>query len=63
MRAKAEAAQFRRNLGMGALICAFIGGVFTYSITAVEQDQITERELAEFRMQRERESAQGTAKR
>ena len=56
-RAAAEAATRRRNLGGALVIFSFVAGVFAYSISAVEQDQITERELAQFRAQRDRQNA------
>lgn len=59
-RAAAAASQSRRNLGGAALIAAFVGGVFTYCINAVgeQQDAITDRELEQFRAQRERQRSQ-----
>jgi hypothetical protein len=52
-RAAAAKAQSRRN-GAGAFLAgSFVVGVFAYCISAVEQEEITDRDVAEFRKQRE----------
>ena len=61
-RAAAVAQQSRRN-GVGALLATgFVVGVFYYCVSAVGQnDEITERELAQFRRERDRQQAQQAA--
>lgn len=57
MRAAAQRREARRNaIGAGVAI-GFVSGVFFYCINAVsqQQDAITEQELAEFRVNRERQ--------
>ena len=49
--------QSRRNAFAGFLVCSFVAGVFTYVISAVDQDQVTERELQAYRVQREKQRA------
>lgn len=49
--------QTRRNALAGLIVTAFIGSVFTYVITAVEHDPVTEAELRAFRAERERQRA------
>ena len=59
-RAQAARAQSRRNfLGLAA-IGTFVASVFAYSILAVggEDNMITDRDVAEFKMMRERQRAQ-----
>lgn len=52
----AARSQSRRNMMGAAMISTFVGGVFLYCISAVgTDDAITERELAQFRLARERE--------
>lgn len=55
-RVAAARTQSRRNLAVAGAIVTFVGSVFAYSISAVGTDDgITERELLEFRKQRERQ--------
>ena len=49
--------QNRRNMFGGFLVCSFVAGVFTYVVNAVDQEQVTERELQEFKEQRARSAA------
>ena len=60
MRAAAAQSQARRNMMGGALIFGFVGSVFAYSILAVgsEDNMITDRDVAEFKLERERQRAQ-----
>ena len=46
-------AQSRRNLGGALLTGGFVAGVFFYCIQTVEQDEISERDVAQFRKERE----------
>ena len=60
MRMQAAAAQSRKNAIGGLIVFSFVASVFAYSILAVgsEDNAITDRDVAEFRAQRERERAQ-----
>lgn len=62
LRAKAAASQARRNFLGGAVILSFVGSVFAYSIMAVGSDDnmITDRDVTEFRLERDRRRAQET---
>ena len=52
-RLAAEARQGRRNLAGAVLATSFVVGFFFYCIQSVDQDEITEKELQDFRRQRE----------
>ena len=56
LRAQAARSQARRNAVGAAAIFAFVASVFAYSILAVgsEDNVITDRDVAEFRSQRQR---------
>ena len=60
LRQQAAASQARRNFIGAACIFGFVGSVFAYSILAVGGDDalITDRDIAEFRLERERKRAQ-----
>ena len=60
-RLAAEAQQSRRNLASAALASSFVAGVFYYCIQAVDQDEISDREVHEFRRQRELQRARDAA--
>lgn len=45
--------QSRRNGVSAFLVGSFVVGVFVYCISSVEQDEISDREVAQFRTQRE----------
>jgi formate/nitrite transporter FocA (FNT family) len=62
-RQAAARSQSRRNMLGAAIAGTFVGAVFLYSITAVDQDEITERELAAFIRKRQETAAQSEAPR
>eukprot|EP00325_Prymnesiales_sp_UTEX-LB-985_P035405 CAMPEP_0174727134 /NCGR_PEP_ID=MMETSP1094-20130205/49163_1 /TAXON_ID=156173 /ORGANISM="Chrysochromulina brevifilum, Strain UTEX LB 985" /LENGTH=82 /DNA_ID=CAMNT_0015928817 /DNA_START=16 /DNA_END=264 /DNA_ORIENTATION=- len=60
-RQMAARAQARGNARGAMLLGGFVVGVFCYCISAVEQDPITERDLEQFRRERELERARNAA--
>ena len=62
-RLAAEARQGRRNLAGAVLATSFVVGVFFYCIQSVDQDEITEKELQDFRRQRELQRLRDAAER
>lgn len=60
LRAKAAASQARRNFVGATVVFSFVGAVFAYSIFAVGSDDnmITDRDVAEFRLERDRQRKQ-----
>ena len=60
MRDQALRAQSRRNAIGAAIVFSFVGSVFAYSIFAVggDDNQITDRDVAEFKAQRELQKKQ-----
>ena len=57
-RAAAERAKSRQNLAVGGLLVGFVGGVFMYCTSAMQQDEITPEELAAFKREREKKRQQ-----
>lgn len=59
-RAAAARSQSRSNLVVGGSLVGFVGGVFFYCTRAVQQDEITDDEVAAFKRARERKQQQGS---
>ena len=53
--------QSRNNLVGAMLVGGFVVSVFFYSMSAVEQDTITDRDVQQFRKERELERARAAA--